>query len=105
MLDEPQDYYMHHLPGRIRIRSPFLRGCFRSVTTARDHLHELPGVISSTTNVLTGSILIRYDTKITTSAPIVNKLRLLGFLPAVFGFPRHHPWLSFRQAEAPSAKS
>lgn len=52
---------VHHVPGRIRIRLPFLKKDPEALAEVRTFLAGLDGVSSAQENVLTGSILLHYD--------------------------------------------
>jgi hypothetical protein len=53
--------YLHHVPGRIRIKTPYIKG--RPVLTQEieEKLRVLPGIEMVGTNALTGSILVHYN--------------------------------------------
>lgn len=52
---------IHHVPGRIRIRLPFLKKNAETLAEVRRFLEGLEGVTSVQENVLTGSLLLHYD--------------------------------------------
>lgn len=53
--------YMHHVPGRLRLRIARLKGNGHSAQVARDVAASVPGVYDATANPLTGSLIVRYD--------------------------------------------
>jgi len=57
----PQAYVSHHIPGRMRINLPSLKGDGWLLQEIRESLSPLPGVRDIETNLLTGSILLRYS--------------------------------------------
>jgi hypothetical protein len=69
-------HYVHSIPGRLRVRSKAFRNHPENAKTARSLLGDLEGVRSVDANLITGSLLIRYDEK------IVNAARVLGALLA-----------------------
>ena len=68
-------YYLHEIPGRLRVKIPNLK---RNPQSARDIqvlLKNLPGIESISTNTVTGSIIVRYDPELVNSGAIVNVSR------------------------------
>jgi hypothetical protein len=57
----PQAYLSHHIPGRMRINLPTLKGDGWLLQEIRESLSPLPGVRDIETNLLTGSVLLRYS--------------------------------------------
>jgi hypothetical protein len=57
----PQAYLLHHIPGRMRINLPALKGDGWLLPEIRESLSPLPGVRDIETNSLTGSVLLRYS--------------------------------------------
>lgn len=53
--------YVHHLPGRLRIKLPSLKRNARYAATLQTTLSALPGVRDVRVNTLTGSLLVGYD--------------------------------------------
>jgi copper chaperone CopZ len=73
-------YYLHEIPGRLRVRIPNLK---RNPQNARDIqvlLKNLPGVKSIYTNTVTGSIIVYYDPQLVNTAAIVNVLAREGYI-------------------------
>jgi hypothetical protein len=55
------EYYLHEVPGRLRIKIPALkRDAYRAREIQRV-IRSLPGVQSTSANTLTGSITVHYD--------------------------------------------
>ena len=54
-------YYIHDIPGRLRIRSPLVKHNSRAQREITDLLGSLLGIESVVVNTATGSFLIRYD--------------------------------------------
>jgi hypothetical protein len=52
--------YIHHIPGRMRIRCAALKGNAAAAAAAKAMLATQPGVESVEANTVTGSMLIRY---------------------------------------------
>ena len=73
--------YVHALPGRLRVRSPRLRGAAAS-GEARTLLTAIAGVGSVTANPVCGSLLIEYDRGRVSPEALWRPLARLGFVPA-----------------------
>ncbi len=73
-------YYLHEIPGRLRVKIPDLK---RSPKTAWDIqvlLKNLPGIKSSSTNTVTGSIIVYYDPELINASAIVSVLASEGYI-------------------------
>ena len=73
-------YYLHEIPGRLRVKIPNLK---RNPQSARDIqvlLKNLPGIESISTNTVTGSIIVRYDPELVNAGAIVNVLAREGYI-------------------------
>ncbi len=53
--------YLHHTPGRLRIRSPMLKRNPAAAADAARLVGSQEGVLSCTVNTVTGSMLILYE--------------------------------------------
>ncbi|WP_462270035.1 HMA2 domain-containing protein [Desulfobacter sp.] len=53
-------YFVHDVPGRLRVKIKYLKNNPHRLETLRQHL-SVPGVYKVRTNALTGSIVIEYD--------------------------------------------
>lgn len=54
-------HYVHHLPGRLRLRCGRLKRNAREGAALEARLNRLPGVHDVRINLLTGSLLVNYD--------------------------------------------
>ena len=54
-------YYLHQVPGRLRIRTPFIKGSKERASEVEDSLKRLGGIQSILANTVTGSMTIHYD--------------------------------------------
>lgn len=70
--------YIHHVPGRLRVRSSFLRRNDIKARTTQAHLTGQNGILSAEVNATTGSLLIHYDTSRIDVQSIFQSLRSLG---------------------------
>jgi hypothetical protein len=73
-------HYMHHLPGRLRIKSVSLKRNEHHARRVSDYVRSIDGVVRAEVNVLTGSLLIHYDVEIVPSETLLNSLKHLGCL-------------------------
>lgn len=64
--------YIHHIPGRLRIRSKNFRCNSSSLNTVRFELSKLKGIASVRLNLKAGSMTVCYDTKIFSSDEILE---------------------------------
>lgn len=71
--------YVHHIPGRLRVRSAEIRGNERGAQAAKAAIGSLPGVKSVEANPLTGSITVLYDPKATDAEAVLGSLRHHGY--------------------------
>ena len=73
-------YYVHHVPGRLRVQIPALK---KNVSKARQlelYLHGMHGVLKYEVSIVTGSIVTKYDVRLVSSTTILNSLRDGGFI-------------------------
>lgn len=57
--------YIHHIPGRVRVRIARLKGSERFALEIEQHLRSQRGVRTAVANPLTGNVLIHYDPTLT----------------------------------------
>jgi len=76
-------YYLHDVPGRLRIKTPLIKGNENLAKHVERFLEQINGVKAITTNPLTGSIVMTYDEKRLTSKMLIETLKTRGiFDPA-----------------------
>lgn len=56
-----QGLVVHHIPGRMRVRLPFLKGFSSSSEQIKELMSPLPGIRQVDFNPITGTALISYD--------------------------------------------
>lgn len=83
-------HYIHHVPGRLRVKSPGLKRNERAAVQTRAHLDQLHGVHSAEVNTITGSILIHYDTQRLHAETLLDTLRSLGHVHPEQGHAPHY---------------
>lgn len=71
-------HYTHHVPGRLRVKSPHLKRNAHRAEAARRHVSGLDGVLNAEANPLTGSLLITYDVNRIGAEALFDSLRGLG---------------------------
>lgn len=71
-------HYIHHLPGRLRVKSPHLKRNARNADHARNHLGGMDGVLNTEANLVTGSLLITYDVNRVGAETLLRSLQELG---------------------------
>ncbi len=72
-------YYIHDIPGRLRIKTPLIK---RNQSIAKDIqnlLKPIIGISSTSFNLVTGSIVINYEPTAINSKDIVNALNYAGY--------------------------
>lgn len=89
----PMTDYVHHIPGRLRVRSGAIRRNELRAAAAKTLIESQPGVRSAQPNTLTGSIVVHYDPALTDDAALMATLRERGYLtpaaPAGIPSARH----------------
>jgi len=68
-------YYVHHLPGRLRVKIPKLRNHQGRARRVGDLLAAQDGVTGVTVNPLTGSVLVNYDSDLLDEERILSVSR------------------------------
>jgi hypothetical protein len=71
---------VHHLPGRLRLRSAELKGNARAGEEARHRLAAVEGVTSVQANPCTGSLLVEYNTTTLSPDNIIDVLASHGYV-------------------------
>lgn len=76
------NYYMHNIPGRLRIKSPVIKNNKAVADELKKSLSTLYGVATVDINLTTGSLLINYNTKSIKQSDILNILQQKGYFDA-----------------------
>lgn len=74
--------YIHHVPGRIRVRSQALRCRGEKALAAQRRLTGMAGVRSIRINPRIGSITVHYDAELLRRADLLATLEEIGCLSA-----------------------
>ncbi|MGA2401215.1 MAG: HMA2 domain-containing protein [Syntrophobacteraceae bacterium] len=64
--------YLHHVPGRIRIKTPYVKGRPFIAQKLEAKIRVLPGIELVNANALTGSILVHYDDNAVNAGAIMD---------------------------------
>jgi len=72
-------YYMHNVPGRLRIKSPVIKNNKTVADELKKGLSTLYGVATVDINLITGSLLINYNSKFVKYTEIVGILQRKGY--------------------------
>jgi allophanate hydrolase subunit 1 len=70
--------YIHHVPGRLRVKSPGLKRNEPEAARAVARMQQVHGVVCAEANTVTGSLLIHYDTQRVAAQTLLDTLRSLG---------------------------
>lgn len=68
------DYYIHTIPGRLRVKIPLIKGDSPRAFQVQELLESLDGVESVAANTLTGSVVVNYDSDILTDEQLLGIL-------------------------------
>lgn len=68
-------HYVHHVPGRIRIKTPHLKRNSSRAAEVQALLDTHEGIVSREINILTGSVVIGYDKEITSADHILAAMK------------------------------
>jgi len=72
--------YVHHIPGRLRVKSPRLKGNAGEGAAIKASLMALEGVEAAETNTVTGSVTVSYDPERCDADKITAYLQATGHL-------------------------
>jgi len=75
-------YYMHSVPGRLRIKTPVIKGDNQTAKHIEKFLGQIQGVQSIITNTLTCSVLINYEPKKVATHTLLDILQTRGIFDA-----------------------
>lgn len=75
-------HYIHNVPGRLRVRSPFLKRNPEAIDELKKALSTLNGIATVDINPTTGSLLVNYNPAQARHADIVGILEQRGYFDA-----------------------
>jgi hypothetical protein len=73
-------HYVHHVPGRLRIKTAALKKNSSRARQLKLYLEEMHGVLEADVSIITGSIVIRYAAGVASSTAILNNLHNQGYI-------------------------
>jgi hypothetical protein len=73
-------FYLHHVPGRLRIQTPELQKSKEAARTACGTLAMIDGVANTRVNPAIGSLLVLYDRERLNSDSLWDALRACGLV-------------------------
>jgi copper chaperone CopZ len=76
-------HYIHHVPGRLRVKSLMIKKNETQARLVKDCLNEMNGVRATEVNTVTGSIVVNYDAHLVHSETILNSLWDQGYIDQV----------------------
>lgn len=84
-------HYIHHTPGRLRIKTLNLKRNQRATEFFADHLQGLDGVLRATANPVVGSLTVHYDPDLLRPEELLEHLKERGLLAAEAALPAQDP--------------
>jgi hypothetical protein len=72
--------YIHHVPGRLRLQTPRLKGNRQAAKAALNKAIAITGVLEARVSTVTGSLLITYDKRELTPAVLWQSLCKSGIV-------------------------
>jgi hypothetical protein len=72
--------YVHHIPGRLRVKIPGIKGKVFMAYRIQDSIGRLAGVHEVTVNSVTGSVLIHYDPEARQPRSLLDALSQYGYI-------------------------
>jgi len=72
-------YYIHNVPGRLRIKSPSIKKNETVANELKKTLSTMQGIATVDINLTTGSLLVNYNPKMASHKDIVSILQGKGY--------------------------
>jgi hypothetical protein len=98
--------YIHHITGRLRLKLAQIRKQPQRAQDIQSAACRISGVKSVETNIVTGSLLIRYDAAAVNAESIMLSMKGMGLLSSTAGsreMPYRSPVTQQRAAPSPLA--
>jgi copper chaperone CopZ len=83
-------YYMHSIPGRLRVKIPAIKGHPEKAKTVQALLRDLDGIESIRANTVTGSVVVKYEPGRSLSEKIPSVLTENGLFDKTKTFGMDH---------------
>jgi hypothetical protein len=87
--EKSMSYYLHEVPGRLRIQIPSLKRNSQRAQDVRDLLEDLSGIESASVNIFTGSVTVHYDPETISSRAILTLLSREEYIDVARAIPSH----------------
>lgn len=71
--------YIHHTPGRLRVKVPEIKNRFQDECRVRRILSEMEGIGDVTINSVTGSVVVTYDPILASPRQMLGLLKENGY--------------------------
>lgn len=78
-IHDTASYYWHQIPGRLRLRTPFIKRNNEGANRIQAFLKPIKGVLATEINTITGSLTILYDPQVIDPESIACKLSSTGY--------------------------
>ena len=72
-------YYIHNVPGRLRIKSPSIKKNVNVANELKKALSTMNGIATVDINLTTGSLLVNYNPKMANHKDIISVLQRKGY--------------------------
>ena len=72
-------YYIHNVPGRLRIKSPSIKKNGNVANELKKALSTMNGIATVDINLTTGSLLVNFNPKAVSHEDIINLLQRKGY--------------------------
>ncbi|HET6515041.1 MAG TPA: cation transporter [Thermodesulfovibrionales bacterium] len=72
-------YYLHNVPGRLRVKSPLLKRNSDAGEELKKALSTIQGIATVDFNPVTGSLLVNYNHRTTKQEDIISLLERKGY--------------------------
>jgi copper chaperone CopZ len=72
-------YYMHNVPGRLRVKTPIIKGNPKMASQIETMLGAVDGITTVSSNTVTGSIVVNYDPLTVSHQEVVDTLTEKGY--------------------------
>jgi len=73
------EYYIHYVPGRVRIQTPFIFKNPHNAEAFETYIRGINGIISVRTSIVTGSAKILFDETLIHCEQIIGILEKRGY--------------------------
>jgi hypothetical protein len=82
-------HYIHHVPGRLRVKTSAIKGNEAYAVQTQEYLRALHGVVIAEVRPVTGSVVVHYDPARVDPRTILHSLASLGCIRHAQAGPDH----------------